>query len=118
MSLHIQSILYATDFSESARQALPLALDLARRYDATLHHYHMLVPGESQTRDSDPPPGEPTPTRWSPEQAAQERARAAKVVRRTPCPVLTVKTFGRSLVRDTAPPPPPGDHLSETSRSS
>ncbi|NQV32235.1 MAG: universal stress protein [Phycisphaeraceae bacterium] len=36
----IKSILYPTDFSEHSQVAIPLALDLAKRYDAELHCLH------------------------------------------------------------------------------
>lgn len=39
--LRIQSILHPTDFSDSAEAALPYALDLARRHEATLHILHV-----------------------------------------------------------------------------
>lgn len=38
----IQNILYPTDFSEHSLVALPMALDLAERYGATLHCLHAL----------------------------------------------------------------------------
>lgn len=39
--LHIDTILYPTDFSTSAEVALPYALDLARRHNADLHLLHV-----------------------------------------------------------------------------
>lgn len=34
-------ILYCTDFSENARAALPFAVDMAKKYGATLHFVHV-----------------------------------------------------------------------------
>jgi nucleotide-binding universal stress UspA family protein len=36
-----KSILYCTDFSESAKDALPFAIDLAQKYGAALHLVHV-----------------------------------------------------------------------------
>ena len=36
-----KNILYCTDFSESAKGALPFAIDLAKKYGATLHLVHV-----------------------------------------------------------------------------
>jgi nucleotide-binding universal stress UspA family protein len=36
-----RNILYCTDFSESARGAMPFAIDIAKKYDATLHVVHV-----------------------------------------------------------------------------
>ncbi len=35
------NILYCTDFSESARAALPFAIDITKKYGATLHVVHV-----------------------------------------------------------------------------
>ncbi len=42
----IKHILYPTDFSEHSLVALPIALDLADRYGATLHCLHVLNVGQ------------------------------------------------------------------------
>ena len=42
----IKNILYPTDFSEHSLVALPMALDLADRYGATLHCLHVLDVGQ------------------------------------------------------------------------
>ncbi len=36
-----RNILYCTDFSESARAALPFAIDMAKKYGAVLHLVHV-----------------------------------------------------------------------------
>jgi nucleotide-binding universal stress UspA family protein len=36
-----RNILYCTDFSESAKRALPFAVDMAEKYGATLHLIHV-----------------------------------------------------------------------------
>jgi nucleotide-binding universal stress UspA family protein len=36
-----KNILYCTDFSESSRAALPFAIDLTKKYGATLHIVHV-----------------------------------------------------------------------------
>lgn len=41
--LHINSILYPTDFSTAAGHALPFAVALAEQFDAELHMFHALV---------------------------------------------------------------------------
>ncbi|MCF7973929.1 MAG: universal stress protein [Phycisphaerae bacterium] len=38
----IKSILYPTDFSEHSQVAVPLAIDLAKRYDTELHCLHVV----------------------------------------------------------------------------
>jgi nucleotide-binding universal stress UspA family protein len=40
--VNMKNILYPTDFSEHSLVALPMALDLAERYGATLHCLHAL----------------------------------------------------------------------------
>jgi nucleotide-binding universal stress UspA family protein len=42
--VQLKNLLYATDFSEPSESALPFALALARRYDATIHALHILTP--------------------------------------------------------------------------
>jgi nucleotide-binding universal stress UspA family protein len=42
--IRLQNLLYATDFSEPSESALPFAVALARRYDATIHALHILTP--------------------------------------------------------------------------
>lgn len=39
--VNYKNILYCTDFSESARSALPFAIDLANKYGASLHIVHV-----------------------------------------------------------------------------
>lgn len=42
----LNNILFSTDFSESAKAALPFAIDLTKKYGATLHIVHVyLDPG-------------------------------------------------------------------------
>jgi universal stress protein A len=42
-----RNILFCTDFSQSSRSALPVAIDLAKKYGATLHVLHVYQePGE------------------------------------------------------------------------
>jgi nucleotide-binding universal stress UspA family protein len=41
MMITYKNILYCTDFSESAKGALPFAIDLAQRYGAALHLIHV-----------------------------------------------------------------------------
>jgi nucleotide-binding universal stress UspA family protein len=49
----IRKILYPTDFSERSLAALPLAVDLAQRYDAELHCLHVVdMPSEFVLEDS------------------------------------------------------------------
>jgi nucleotide-binding universal stress UspA family protein len=36
-----RNVLYCTDFSESAKDALPFAVDIAKKYGATLHLIHV-----------------------------------------------------------------------------
>ena len=36
-----KNVLYCTDFSESARAALPFAIDITKKYGATLHIVHV-----------------------------------------------------------------------------
>src|SRR4030042_4861245 len=36
-----KNILYCTDFSESAKAALPFAIDITKKYGATLHLVHV-----------------------------------------------------------------------------
>jgi nucleotide-binding universal stress UspA family protein len=36
-----KNILYCTDFSESAKAALPFAIDMTKKYGATLHIIHV-----------------------------------------------------------------------------
>ncbi|HSB07038.1 MAG TPA: universal stress protein [Thermodesulfobacteriota bacterium] len=44
--VHFNNILYCTDFSEVAKAALPYAIDLTKKYGATLHIVHVyLDPG-------------------------------------------------------------------------
>ncbi len=40
--MHIERILFPTDFSEGARHALPYAVDLAKQYDARLFIVHVV----------------------------------------------------------------------------
>ena len=42
--MEYKHILFATDFSESANYALPYAIDMAQKYDATLHIVHIVEP--------------------------------------------------------------------------
>ena len=42
--VRLKNILYATDFSPAAEKALPFALQIARRYEATLHVLHVVRP--------------------------------------------------------------------------
>ncbi|NQV29450.1 MAG: universal stress protein [Candidatus Marinimicrobia bacterium] len=42
--MQYKKILVPTDFSESARYALPFAIDLAQRYHASLHILHVVEP--------------------------------------------------------------------------
>jgi nucleotide-binding universal stress UspA family protein len=42
--LSIKNILYATDFSESSRAALPYAVAIARRFESTVHVVHAVTP--------------------------------------------------------------------------
>lgn len=42
--LRFQNILYATDLSFAAERALPYALEIARRYGATIHVVHVIQP--------------------------------------------------------------------------
>jgi len=44
-----KNILYCTDFSEGARSALPLAIDLAKKYGASLHLVHVYQEPEPLT---------------------------------------------------------------------
>jgi nucleotide-binding universal stress UspA family protein len=45
--VELKNILFCTDFSESARAALPLAMDLTKKYGAVLHIVHVYQdPGE------------------------------------------------------------------------
>src|ERR1700687_900073 len=67
----LKNILFATDFSAAAEAALPFAIQIARRYGATVHAVHV--------RPFDVFPGAPAPT-WpmlveEQEKAAREQAR-------------------------------------------
>jgi nucleotide-binding universal stress UspA family protein len=42
--LRLKNILYATDLSFAAERALPYALEIARRYNATIHALHVIQP--------------------------------------------------------------------------
>lgn len=42
--VQLKNLLYVTDFSEPSEAALPFAVALARRYDATIHALHVLTP--------------------------------------------------------------------------
>jgi nucleotide-binding universal stress UspA family protein len=42
--IQLKNILYPTDFSEPSELALPFAIALARRYEATIHALHVLTP--------------------------------------------------------------------------
>lgn len=42
--MQFSKILVPTDFSESARYALPYAIDLAKKYQASLHILHVVEP--------------------------------------------------------------------------
>ena len=42
--VQLKNLLYVTDFSEPSETALPFAVALARRYDATIHALHVLTP--------------------------------------------------------------------------
>ncbi len=42
--MQFTKILVPTDFSESAKYALPFAIDLAQKYSATLHILHVVEP--------------------------------------------------------------------------
>jgi nucleotide-binding universal stress UspA family protein len=42
--VQLKNLLFATDFSEPSERALPFAVALARRYDATIHALHVLTP--------------------------------------------------------------------------
>ncbi len=42
--MEYKQVLFATDFSESAGFALPYAVDLAQKYDSTLHILHIVEP--------------------------------------------------------------------------
>ncbi len=44
-----KNILYCTDFSEGAKSALPLAIDLAKKYGASLHLVHVYQEPEPLT---------------------------------------------------------------------
>ncbi|MFH2005712.1 MAG: universal stress protein [bacterium] len=77
MKLHLHDILYATDFSDSARQALATALDLTRRYDATLHHYHAIVLREDDPHHAGYYLGDQAGAGESLEEAARVSTRAA-----------------------------------------
>ena len=57
--LDIRRILYPTDFSECARNALPFAVAFAAAHDAELHMLHVLVLHTLEPEDpSTPFPGE------------------------------------------------------------
>jgi nucleotide-binding universal stress UspA family protein len=42
--VQLKNLLFATDFSEASESALPFAVALGRRYDATVHALHVLTP--------------------------------------------------------------------------
>lgn len=42
--IQLKNLLYVTDFSQPSEAALPFAVALARRYDATIHALHVLTP--------------------------------------------------------------------------
>jgi nucleotide-binding universal stress UspA family protein len=42
--VQLKNLLYATDFSKPSELALPFAIALGRRYDATIHALHILTP--------------------------------------------------------------------------
>lgn len=44
IELKMKNILYLTDFSEPSREALPIAVAIARSYSATVHALHVLTP--------------------------------------------------------------------------
>lgn len=45
-TVRFKNILFATDFSEYSRQALPYATELARRFDSTLRLCHVVTPSQ------------------------------------------------------------------------
>ncbi|MGB7490417.1 MAG: universal stress protein, partial [Thermoanaerobaculia bacterium] len=51
--MRIRRILYPTDFSDTARQALMHALFLAEQFEAELHMLHAIILHESDPRDPD-----------------------------------------------------------------
>ena len=48
--IQFKSLLYATDFSQPSQLALPFAMALALRYNATIYVLHVLTPTRSTTR--------------------------------------------------------------------
>jgi nucleotide-binding universal stress UspA family protein len=42
--IQLKNLLYVTDFSQASELALPFAVALSRRYDATIHALHVLTP--------------------------------------------------------------------------
>ncbi len=56
----INTIVYTTDFTTCSQQALPYALDLARRYDAALHLLHVYFTINSGPVNAFMQPGAPT----------------------------------------------------------
>lgn len=45
-SIGLKEILFATDFSEYSRQALPYVTDLAHQFDSTIHLCHVVTPSQ------------------------------------------------------------------------
>ncbi|HLJ30133.1 MAG TPA: universal stress protein [Candidatus Angelobacter sp.] len=45
-AVHLKNILFATDFSDYARQALPYATDLARKFGSKVHLCHVVTPSQ------------------------------------------------------------------------
>src|SRR5579864_5996942 len=45
-AVHFRNLLFATDFSEYSRQALPYATDLARRFNSSVYLCHVVTPSQ------------------------------------------------------------------------
>ncbi len=73
--IKLQNILFATDFSPSAQTVLSHALDLARRYDATLYTVHMLP----QMMYVDAPQPDPEQIRFTAERSLSGLMRSASL---------------------------------------
>jgi nucleotide-binding universal stress UspA family protein len=61
--IKIERILYATDFSSCARQALPVALSLARAFGAEVRLLHVLIPQQVRLGEEDRGPADPEEVR-------------------------------------------------------
>jgi len=95
--LAVRTLLFPTDFSPLADAALDHALAFAQKHGAALHMLHAVVLHADDRNE---------PARHFPDaeairvrlEGSADGRMASQVLRRAPCPVLTVRPFGKSLL--------------------